>query len=284
MNGNLLARAKPQAACGGLALALLVALGSVAAAQPASQVPPVPDVAFDQRLDEQVPLDLPFRDEAGRDVRLGDYFTGKPVILVLAYYRCPRLCTLVLNGLMEGLQELAFKAGDEFQVVAVSFDARETPEVAAAKKAAYLERYGRPGSEAGWHFLTGEQPAIDRLTEAVGFRYHYDAQQDQFAHASGVVVLTPGGKVSRYFYGIRYEPRDLRLALVEASQNKIGSVVDQLLLLCYHYDPARGRYAATVVNLVRLGGVLTVLALGGFLVLAWRYERRRAAKALELAG
>jgi len=242
------------------------------------------DVGFDQRLGAQVPLDLPFRDEAGRDVHLGDYFTGKPVILVLAYYRCPRLCTLVLNGVMESLQELAFKAGDEFQVVAVSFDARETPEIAAAKKAAYLERYGRPGSEAGWHFLTGDQPAIDRLTEAVGFRYHYDAQQDQFAHASGVVVLTPGGKISRYFYGIRYEPRDLRLALVEASQNKIGSVVDQLLLLCYHYDPARGRYAATVVNLVRLGGVLTVLALGGFLVLAWRYERRRAAKALELAG
>ncbi len=270
-----------KAACG---LALLAALASTAAAQPDNVGLPGRDVAFDQRLDEPVPLDLAFRDESGATVRLGDYFHGKPVILVLAYYRCPRLCTLVLSGLMDGLQDLAFKAGDEFEVVAVSFDARETPELAAAKKAAYLEHYGRPGAEAGYHFLTGEQESIDRLCEAVGFRYRYDPQQDQFAHASGIVVLTPQGRIARYFYGIRYEPRDLRLALVEASQNKIGSVADQLLLLCYHYDPVRGRYAATVMNLVRAGGGLTVLALAAFLVLAWRRERRRAAQRLDLAG
>src|SRR5947209_1461987 len=193
-----------------IAVALLLLAVPAAHAQPALP-PALRDVGFDQRLDEQVPLDLEFRDEWGRSVRLGDYFTDKPVILVLAYYRCPMLCTEVLNGLARGLLDVSFDIGKEFQVVTVSFDPREQPELAAAKKRTYLERYGRPGAEAGWHFLTGDQDAIDRLTKAVGFRYSYDATNDQFRHAAGVVVLTPTGKISRYFYDVKYSSRDLRL-------------------------------------------------------------------------
>jgi protein SCO1/2 len=242
------------------------------------------DVGFDQRLDEQVPLDLVFRDEAGQTVRLGDYFHGKPVILVLAYYRCPMLCTEVLNGLVRALMDVPFAPGKDFEILTVSFDPRETPELAAAKKKTYLERYGRPGAEAGWHFLTGAQEPIKRLTEAVGFRYTYDARQDQFAHASGIMILTPAGKISRYFYDIRYSPRDLRLGLVEASENRIGSKVDQVLLFCFHYEPAAGKYGPTVMNLVRLGGVLTMLAIGALVGVLWRLERRKARQALPTAG
>ena len=199
-------------------------------------------VGFDQRLNEQVPLDLEFTDEAGQPVKLGDYFGDKPVILVLAYYRCPMLCTLVLNGLAQGMMDVPFDVGKEFQVVTVSFDPRETPELAAAKKKTYIERYGRPGAAAGWHFLTGSAASIKKLTRAVGFRYAYDARLDQFAHASGIMVLTPAGKISRYFYDVKYSGRDLRLGLVEASENKIGSPVDQILLYCFHYDPTEGSH------------------------------------------
>jgi protein SCO1/2 len=222
-----------------------------------------------------MPLDLVFVEESGRAVRLGDYFGTKPVILVLAYYRCPMLCTEVLNGLTRALLDVDFDIGKEFNVLTVSFDARETAELAAAKQKTYVERYGRPGAEQGWHFLTGSEDSIRRLTEAVGFRYSYDAKKDQFAHASGIMVLTPQGRISRYFYDIVYSPRDIRLGLVEAAANKIGSPIDQVLLFCFHYDPTEGRYGVVIMNLVRLGGALTVLALAIFIGVMWRQEARR---------
>jgi protein SCO1/2 len=236
--------------------------------------PALREVGFDQKLDAQVPLQLPFKDESGQQVHLGDYFQGKPVILVLAYFRCPMLCTEVLNGLVRAMLDLPFDAGDKFNVVTVSFDPRDTPEMAAAKKKTYLERYGRPGAEQGWHFLTGDQESIKQLTRSVGFRYVYDQRNDQFAHASGIMVLTPSGKISRYFYDIRYSSRDLRLGLVEASENRIGSPVDQILLYCFHYDPLEGKYGPVVIRFVRLGGVLTILALAVFTTAMWRKERR----------
>jgi protein SCO1/2 len=238
--------------------------------------PSLRDVRFDQKLDAQVPLDLEFMDETGRPIRLEGYFGSKPIILVLAYYRCPMLCTQVLNGLVQALMDNTFDIGNQFNVVTVSFDPRETPAMAAAKKKTYVERYGRPGAAAGWHFLTGREDAIQRLTDAVGFRYTYDAPHDQFAHASGIMVLTPKGKIARYFYDINYSPRDLRLGLVEAAENKIGSPVDQILLYCFHYDPAEGKYGAVIMNFVRLGGILTILALVTFLAVMWRQERWKA--------
>jgi protein SCO1/2 len=251
-----------------LAMSAFVLVGIVRAED---GLPPIlRDVGIEQRLDEAIPLDLPFQDETGATIRLGDCLSDKPAILVLAYYRCPMLCNQVLNGLLDGLRQVPFDVGDQLNVVVVSFDAREKPELAAAKKATYVEHYGRPGADLGWHFLTGEQASIDQLTQAAGFRYHYDARTDQFAHASGIMVLTPQGRIARYFYGITYPPRDLRLGLVEASAGRIGSPVDQVLLLCYHYDPATGTYAAAAMRFVRLGGVVTVAALGIFLWRGWR--------------
>jgi protein SCO1 len=261
--------------------AMLVALIENNSAQAQDNLPSLlRGVRIDQRLDEQVPLNLIFRDEAGRSVALRDYFGNKPVILVLAYYRCPRLCTEVLNGLLDSLTALrTFDVGNQFNVVTVSFDPRETADLANAKKRTYVDNYGRPGAEDGWHFLTGDKPSIDALTEAVGFHYNYDPNADQFAHASGIMVLTAQGRVARYFYGIKYPPRDLRLGLVEASLGRIGSPVDQVLLFCFHYDPATGKYGAAVLNIVRLGGVVTVLALGAFFIVMWRRERRHVVTA-----
>ena len=239
--------------------------------------PQLQNVGFDQRLGEQTPLDAQFVDESGQTVRLGDYFHGKPVILVMAYYRCPMLCTLVLNGLVQGMLDMDFDIGKEFEVVTVSFDPRETPDLAAAKKATYITRYGRPGAAAGWHFLTGQEPSIRRLANAVGFRYQYDPTTDQYAHAAGIMILTPEGKIARYFYDVRYFGGDLRLGLVEASANRIGSPVDQVLLFCFHYDPSAGKYGVAVMNFVRLGGLLTMLGLGTFLIRQFRRERRRNA-------
>jgi protein SCO1/2 len=258
-----------------LALGLLLAASPARAGEP--YLPPsLRQVAFDQHLNEQVPLDLEFKDEVGRTVQLGDYFNhGKPVILVLAYFRCPMLCTEVLNGLVRAMLEMDLELGKDFEVVTVSFDPRETPELATAKKKTYVQRYGRPGADAAWHFLTGEQEPIERLTKAVGFRYSYDALHDQFAHASGIMVLTPQGKIARYFFDIQYSARDLRLGVVEASANKIGSPVDQILLFCFHYDPAEGRYGATIMNFVRLGGVLTMFGVGGLVFYLWREQRRK---------
>lgn len=233
----------------------------------------VPDVGIDQRLNNQVPLELKFRDEAGRVVQLRQYFNRKPVILTPVYYSCPMLCTQVLNGVTDSLSNLRFNVGREFEVITVSFDPRETPQLATTKKELHLRQYGRAGAAEGWHFLTGDEEAIKRLTEAVGFRYKFDPATNQFAHASGIMVLTPEGKVARYFYGIQYPPRDLRLGLVEASANKIGSPVDQVLLLCYHYDPLAGKYSAATMGFVRLGGALTLLALGGLIFWMLRKER-----------
>lgn len=232
-------------------------------------------IGFDQRLDAQVPLDLAFRDEIGRPVRLADYLGRKPVILVLAYYECPMLCSLVLNGLLRSLRTLSFDVGDQFNVVTVSFDPSETPTLAAAKKKSYIERYGRIGAAKGWHFLTGEEGPIRQLAEAVGFRYAYDVEKNQYAHATGIVVVTPPGRIARYFYGLEYPPKDLRLALVEASANTIGSAVDQVLLYCYQYDPATGRYGVLIMNIIRLAGFATVLTLGTFMAVMFRLDRRK---------
>jgi protein SCO1/2 len=236
---------------------------------------PVPNVGFDQRLNEQIPLDLSFKDETGKTVQLRDYFNGKPVLLSLAYYDCPMLCTLVLNGLVRTLRTLSFSAGNEFTVLTVSFDPNEKPPLAAEKKKTYLDSYRRPGAEAGWHFLTGEADAIQTLTSTVGFRYTYDEASKQFAHASGILILTPEGRTSHYFYGIEYAPRDVRLGLIEASSGKIGSLVDQVLLLCFHYDPAAGRYGVIIIRLVQLMSLLTVLALGSYVFIMLRRERRQ---------
>ena len=221
-------------------------------------------VGIDQKLDQQLPLDLVFHDESGQDVKLGDYFGQKPVVLALVYYDCPMLCTQILNGMVTSFRVLPFQIGKDFDVVTVSFDPRETSALAATKKKVYvnyLPEKMRPAATNGWHFLTGDQANITKLTEAVGFRYYYDEATKQFAHASAIVVATPHGKLSRYFYGIEYAPRDLRLGLIESSANKIGSPVDQLLLYCYHYDPATGKYGAAVMRIMRVAGVITVLAI-----------------------
>ncbi len=238
------------------------------------------DIGIDQRLNEQLPLDLPLRDEAGRPVLLGNYFGRRPVILALVYYNCPMLCTQVLNGLVGALNVMSLDAGTDFEVVAVSFDARETPAMAAAKKDAYLGRYKRPNAAGGWHFLTGDAAAIERLTKAAGFRFRYDKERDQFAHASAVMVATPDGRLARYFYGIEYAPRDLRLGLVEASAGRVGTPVDQILLYCFHYDPASGKYGPVIVNIIRLAGLATLVLLG---ISLWVMSRRRA-RMLAAAG
>ena len=237
------------------------------------------EVAIEQRLCEQVPLDAQFRDETGRAVQLGEYFQSRPIVLVLAYYDCPMLCTQVLNGTVSTLKVLPFDAGKEFDVVVVSFDPRETHALAAAKKELYIEQYKRAGAAQGWHFLTGDAPSIKRLTEAVGFKYYYDEETKQFAHASAIMIVTPQGKLSHYFYGIEYAPKDVRLSLVEASASRIGSPVDQLMLYCYHYDPATGKYGMAIMNVVRIAGVLTVV---GILALLIFLRGARAARQVEL--
>jgi protein SCO1/2 len=232
------------------------------------------EVGVDQKLGAPLPLDLTFRDEAGEAVQLQHYFGEKPVILSFVYYECPMLCTQVLNGLLESLKTLSFDVGKQFQVVTVSFDPGETPTLATEKKASYLKQYERAGAEGGWHFLTGDTASIRQLTNAVGFRYQYDPATDQFAHASGIMVITPQGKIARYFYGIEYPGRDLRLALVEASENKIGSLVDQVLLYCFHYDPSVGKYGLVIMNVLRLAGIATVMALVTFMIVMFRRERK----------
>jgi protein SCO1 len=241
--------------------------------------PALRDVRIEQKLDQQLPLDLVFRDEGGQEVKLGKYFGQKPVVLAFVYYACPQLCTQVLNGMVTSFRALPFAVGKEFDVVTVSFDPRETSALASAKKKLYvnyLPERMQANAANGWHFLTGDQESIKRLTDAVGFRYHYDEATRQFAHASGIMVTTPEGKLSRYFYGIEYAPRDLRLGLIESSQNKIGSPVDQLLLYCYHYDPATGKYGAAVMKIMRTAGVITVLAIVAMLF-ALKSRKQRVA-------
>lgn len=263
------------------ALACLGALMSasmatrLAFAQPANVQPAeLREVGIDQKLNGQVPLDLQFRDETGRAVRLGDYFGKKPVILVFAYFECPMLCTLVLNGLVKGLRVIPFDIGKQFEVVTISFNPREGPGLAAEKKKNYIREYARPGAAEGWHFLTGEEPEIRAATQAVGFRYKFDASSGQFIHASGIMILTPKGKLARYFYGIEYAGQDLRLGLVEASEEKIGSPVDQVLLYCFHYDPVTGKYGLAITMIIRVLGSATFMTLGAFMLLMFRRERR----------
>jgi protein SCO1/2 len=238
------------------------------------------DVDFAQRIGTQLPLDTPMRDETGRAVTLRDYFgTAQPVVLVPAYYRCPQLCGLVQNGIASALRALRLDVGRDFQVVTFSFDPAEPAELAAGKKAAMLDAYRRQGSERGFHFLTGDAESIRRLTEAIGFRYAYDETRREFAHASGLVVATPGGTVSHYLYGVEFAPRDLKLALVEASAGRLGSAVDRLMLFCFMYDPATGRYSRLALGAVRAGGIATVLLLViGVAVLLRREAARRAAR------
>jgi protein SCO1/2 len=232
------------------------------------------EIGFDQNIDQRVPLDTTFRDEAGATVRLGDYFGKKPVVMVFAYYDCPMLCTQVINGLSSALGVMSLNPGQDFEIVTVSFNPHDTPASATAKKAVYLERYKRPGAAEGWHFLTGDEPQIDRLTKAAGFRYAWDAETKQYAHPSGVIVLTPDGRLSKYLFGIEYGARDLRLGIVEASAGKIGTPVDALLLYCYHYDPMTGRYGLVIMRAIRIAGAATVLAIGAFIVVMVRRERR----------
>jgi protein SCO1/2 len=235
---------------------------------------PFQRLGFDQRVGSQVPADLQFRDETGRAVKIGDYFGKRPVVLSLVYFQCPMLCPLTLTGLTRSLKGMSFDAGKEYEVLVVSFDPRDTPAAAAAAKQAALVRYGRPETAAGWHFLTGGAEPIRRLTAAVGFRYFFDQQAKQFAHAAGIVVLTPRGQASRYLYGIEFPPRNVRLGLVEAAGNHIGSPIDQVLLYCFHYDPVQGRYSAVTLNIVRLSAILCVVGLGLMIVLLRRHENQ----------
>ncbi|HYG62271.1 MAG TPA: SCO family protein [Thermoanaerobaculia bacterium] len=244
---------------------------------PASEMPgPLKQVGFDQLLGGQVPLDAAVRDDTGRTARLGSFLGERPAVLALAYYECPMLCTLVLQGLTGSLKTLSFDVGREFDVIVVSIDPGETPQMAAEKKQEIVNRYGRHGSAAGWHFLTADQQSITRIARSVGFRYYYDDQRDEYAHAAGVVVLTPQGRISRYLYGIEYAPRDMRLALIEAADAKIGSFVDQVLLYCYHYDPTIGRYSPVIMNILRLSAASAVAGLVLLIVLMRRRERRVA--------
>jgi protein SCO1/2 len=230
---------------------------------PANVRPPgLKNVGIEQHLDEQIPADLNFRDEAGKPVRLGDYFGKKPMILNLVYYNCPMLCGEVLSGLESALRVLKFDVGKEFDVLTVSFDPRETPDMATKKKAEFLKRYGRAGAAEGWHFLTGPQESIDALTKAAGFQYQYDPKTGQFAHATAIIILTPEGRIAQYYYGVDYAPKDLRLGLIQASENKIGTLADQVLLYCYHYDPTTGKYGAIISRVLQLSGLATILGLG----------------------
>lgn len=231
-------------------------------------------VGFDQHLDAQVPVDLPFRDEMGRTVTLAQYLGKKPVILTLVYYNCPMLCTIELNGLVRSLKVVTPSVGRDFEIITVSIHPDETPALASAKKEAYLKRYGRAGAAAGWHFLTGEEPSIRRLAQAMGFRYVYDPKSNQYAHPAGITMLTPRGRIARYLFGIEYPARDLQFGLIDSSSGKIGSPIERLLLICYHYDPATGVYTFAIMNLLRVLGSATVLALATFMLVMFRRDWR----------
>jgi protein SCO1/2 len=257
----------------GVGLSLGMSRGASQPAQPSARV--FEEVGIDQKLNQQIPLDLEFRDEKGRPVPLRDYFGKRPVVLSLVYYNCPMLCTEILNGMVETFRTIDFTVGREFDVVTISIDPSETPELAASKKQHYLEMYGREQGEAGWHFLTGDRASIQSLANAVGFHYVYDETSKLFAHASGIMIATPSGRLARYLYGIEYGAKDLTFSLMEAAENRIGSPVDKLLLLCYHYDPLTGKYGVLVTNIVRGGGLLCVFLLGGYMLVNFRRDRLR---------
>jgi protein SCO1/2 len=243
---------------------------------PSSSMPSaLREIGFDQNIDQLIPLDVPFRDESGRTVQIGEYFNRKkPVVLVFAYYDCPMLCTQVINGLAGALNVLSMDPGRDFEILTVSFNPKDTPATATAKKSVYIERYKKAGAAEGWHFLSGDQPSIDRLTKAAGFRYVWDNDTQQFAHPTGVIVLTPEGRLARYLFGIEYGPRDLRYALIEASDGRVGTAVDQILLYCYHYDPMTGRYGMVIMRVMRVAGAATVVLISTFIIVMVRRERR----------
>lgn len=257
-------------------LAIALSLAAQLGAEPLTQFDPLNEVRLEQRLGEPLPLDARFVDESGRPVRLGELFGERPVLLALVYYECPMLCNLVLNGVVEALNSIPFRPGEDFELVVISIDPLETPELALKKRANYLGLYDHGESDAGWHFLVGEEAHIRAVADAVGFRYFYDPGIDEYAHASGIVLATPDGRLSRYFYGVKYEAQDLRLGLVEASEGTIGGAVEQILLLCFHYDPATGRYGFAVHTALRVGGFLTAGTLIAFLIVHLRRERRAA--------
>jgi len=234
------------------------------------------DIRFDQKLGGQVSLDLPFHDETGKTVTLGDYFGKKPVILVLGYYQCPMLCTLTFNGMVEGLNDMKWSIGDEFNVVNVSINPNETPELAAAKRKNYLKQYGRPSAAGGWHFLTGNEPEIRKLADEVGFHYAYDPSVHQYAHPSGLVILTADGKISKYFFGVKFSPPELYAALQGASKHDVGSPIERLVLLCFHYSPIKGKYGAIIMTVIRILGAATLAAMAWlFGAMIWRERKRR---------
>ena len=236
-------------------------------------------IGIEQKLGAQLPLDTELKDEDGKIVKLGSFFnTGRPVIVAFVYYECPMLCNQVLNGLTGSLKGISFDAGKEFDVVAISFDAHEfdKPDLAKNKKTSYTDRYSRPGAEKGWHFLTAKEESIEKVTSAAGFSYKWDERSNQFAHAAGVMIATPGGKLSRYFYGIDYSPKDLKFGIMESAESKVGSPAEQLLLYCYHYDPATGKYGLAILNVIRLGGIATLLGMGAMGFIFWRRNKRKA--------
>ena len=240
---------------------------------------PLKRIGIEQRLGENLPLDAQLKDESGQSVKLGDYFNkGRPVILALVYYECPMLCNQVLNGLTGSLKGISLDAGKDFDVVAISFDARENdkPELAKNKKLSYMERYGRPATENGWHFLTGSQESVDAVTKAVGFSYEWDDKSNQFAHASAIMIANPDGRLSRYFYGIDYSPKDVKFGLIESADNKVGSTVDQLLLYCYHYDPSTGKYGFAILNVMRAFAIVMLLGMGAMGFVFWRRNKRNS--------
>lgn len=265
------------------------ALAQIVTEPPAERLPPqLGKVGIEQRLNQQVPLDLTFRDESGAPVRLRDYFqSGRPVVLSLVYYKCQILCNQVLSSLAGALRYVKFDAGTDYEVLTVSFDPTETPEMASDAKAKYLAIYGHPGAANGWHFLTGQEASIRALSDAVGFHYHWDKGSDQFAHATGIMLLTPDGRVSQYYYGAKYFPSDLRLGLIQSSQNRIGTLADQIVLFCYHYDPRIGRYGAIVTRVIQLSGGFTLLVFGSilcFLFLTDPNRRKRLAGSKKIIG
>ena len=268
--------------------AMLLALAGVAAfsanAQQATTLPILSKVGITQNLNAQIPPDLMFRDETGKSVRIGDFFGRKPIVLSLVYFDCPALCTEVLNGELRTMKAISLDLGKDFEAVTVSFEPKDTPALAKAKRDVYAGQYGRPGAADHWHFLTGEQRSIDALTNAAGFQYAYDSSIRQYAHAAAILVLTPDGRIDRYFYGVIYPARDVRLGLVEASEGKIGTLTDQAMLYCYQYDPMTGKYGVVVMNVLRAAGGLTVLILGIFMTVMFLRERKRPSGIPPAAG
>jgi protein SCO1 len=277
-----MSRAVKSASCIVFILFALFCAGThVATAQTPPAINAATDVSLDQKLDAPVPLDVSFKDEAGRTVRFGEYFGKQPIVLMMPFFKCKGICVLELEGMLRAFNELKYKVGKDFQAVVISINPKEVPEDAADRKAEYLSILNYKGAEKGWHFLTGDEKNIKRVADTVGFRYKYDPKTDQYAHPAGLIVITPSGKVSKYMYGVTFSPRDLRLALTEAGENKIGTLADKFLVFCYDYDPTHGKYGLAVMRLVQTAGIGTVLVLGTFMVLMFRMEKRRALGAAE---